>query len=348
LQGDVARESDVRRALAELRANLPRLRGVFHCAGVLDDGALVNQTYERFTQVLAPKVEGAWHLHELTRDCDLDSFVLFSSMVSVLGSAGQSNHAAANAFLDALAAFRRAEGLPGLSINWGAWSRIGAAATAGLTGRLRQAGIGTINPETGLIVLEQLLRTAPVQVGVLPVDWGRFQAQARDQFSPLLDDLLGSRSQPSLAATSPPVGDLLRRLDRTMPEERQQALRRHLAAELARVLGLDPSQPLDPQRGFFDLGMDSLMAVELRNRLQSQVGSACVLTSTVIFDHPTLARLADHIGQVLFRDGAGVDNADHSEKPADDVRLAEWLDRLSEEEFAQAMDAKLSKYAKGQ
>ena len=179
LQMDVSDAGQVAGLLDRL-ADGPPLRGVVHCAMVLDDGILMNQTAERFRGVLAPKVAGAWNLHELTRDIPLDFFLLFSSAAALLGSPGQSSYSAANAFLDSLAEYRRSLGLPGLSINWGPWSGMGTVArshqdggTRDLVGRIRDRGIQLISPRQGLQVLEQLLADSPGQVAVLPGNWWR-------------------------------------------------------------------------------------------------------------------------------------------------------------------------------
>ena len=160
-QGDVAREADVQGVLAQIAGGQPPLRGIIHAAGVLDDGVLLQQTWERFAKVLAPKVEGAWNLHRLTQTAPLDFFVLFSSAAALLGSPGQANHAAANAFLDALAHHRRALGLPAVSINWGVWSGWGVAADRGVGARAAVQGMGSFTPEEGLHVLERVLGGGP-------------------------------------------------------------------------------------------------------------------------------------------------------------------------------------------
>jgi NAD(P)-dependent dehydrogenase (short-subunit alcohol dehydrogenase family) len=149
-QGDVAREADVQGVLAQIAGGQPPLRGIIHAAGVLDDGVLLQQTWERFAKVLAPKVEGAWNLHRLTQNAPLDFFVLFSSAAALLGSPGQANHAAANAFLDALAHHRRALGLPAVSINWGVWSGWGVAAIE--VSAARGHGMVAFTPANGLHV----------------------------------------------------------------------------------------------------------------------------------------------------------------------------------------------------
>src|SRR5205085_5839248 len=152
-QADVTREAQVASVLARIDASMPPLRGIIHAAGALDDGLLVNLDRERLAAVMAAKVEGAWNLHALTLNRQLDFFVLFSSVASVLGSPGQGSYAAANAFLDALAHLRRALGLPALTINWGAWAAVGMAARANQGRRLALLGMGAIAPQQGLSAL---------------------------------------------------------------------------------------------------------------------------------------------------------------------------------------------------
>ena len=173
-RGDVSDPVHLAALFSQFGRSLPALRGIIHCAGIVDDGVFAHQTWKRFEKVMAPKVEGAWHLHVLSQIQPLDFFVLFSSAVSMLGSAGQANHVAACAFEDALAHYRHDLGLPALSINWGPWSDIGAATQTGISHRLRMKGFRLIEPRQGLRVLEQLLGRELVQVGVLSVDWRQY------------------------------------------------------------------------------------------------------------------------------------------------------------------------------
>jgi len=189
IRADVTNAAEMARIIADIRVPpMPALRGVVHAAGVLDNGVLLNLTWERFQNVLSPKTVGAWNLHALTSDCALDFFVMFSSTASILGSSGQANHAAANAYLDALAHYRRAQNLPGLSINWGAWSEVGSAAKMGIDAQLDAKGIGMIPPRLGLDALERLVSSPAVQVAVMPVDWQAF-VKSRAH-SPFIGDLL--------------------------------------------------------------------------------------------------------------------------------------------------------------
>ena len=297
---DVSIEREVRRVLDDLRAEGPPLAGVFHAAGVLDDGALVNQSSGRFRTVFAPKVLGAWHLHRLTLDLDLDLFVLFSSAAALFGSAGQANHAAANMFLDVLAQSRRARGLAAVSIGWGAWSEIGAAAQPDAVKHVAGQGIGVIQPAQGLAALARILEAHATHVGVVPIDWPAYGRERGERPAPpMFAELLGRRGPAGARAEAerapnprPTPGHALGRAGEGDREGLFTALIRD---EAARVLRLDPAE-LSVDRGFFEMGMDSLMAVEVRNRLQRQVGP---LSSTALFDHPTITALARHLAASL-------------------------------------------------
>ena len=300
---DVADESALRAVLARIRASGPPLRGVVHSAGVIDDAALLRQDSQRFDRVFTPKVRGGWLLDTCTRLEALDWFVLFSSVASVLGSAGQTNYSAANAFLDALAHERQNEGLPALSVNWGAWTEIGAAVDRGLMERLAAQGLGTLTPREGLSALQRLVDSGAPQALVFPVDWRRFV----ERFSggtppPFLSEIgsaLTSESQQSVSTSpaAPQLDDLRRRLLEA-PESRRHALVTAFVRDhAARALGLSSSMVLDPRTPLGELGLDSLLAVELRNALGGALGTA--LPATLLFDYPSVAALADHIAALL-------------------------------------------------
>jgi NADPH:quinone reductase-like Zn-dependent oxidoreductase/acyl carrier protein len=321
--GDVSQDDEARRIVRQIDDSAAPLRGVIHAAGVLRDGALLNQDWQRFAEVLAPKTLGAWRLHALTADLDLDLFVLFSSGVVLFGNRGQANHAAANTFLDALAHHRRAAGLPAVSIDWGAWSDVGAAARRDLAGQLSQGGFGWITPEQGLAALERALVEDRAQLGVIPVDWEVFARQpAAEGSGRFLETFLASG--PPSSARVGTGGDLWRRLRHLPAEEHLPALTSFVQDEVARVLRLQ--SPPDVQTGFADLGMDSLMAVELRNRLQSQLGQQVRLSSTLAFDYPTTAALADHLltlsqsdQQTSAFDRPGMENVEQQGGPPDQL-----------------------------
>jgi acyl transferase domain-containing protein len=302
--GDVANESDVRRVLDDIARDLPPLAGIVHSAGVLDDGVLAAQSWERFATVMAPKVLGTWHLHRLSGP--LDFFVLFSSGAAIAGSAGQANHAAANAFEDALAWYRQGRGQPTVSINWGPWSEVGAAADRKLSG---PSFVHPISPQDGLRALEAALaprpnepRLASSQVVVIATDWRELErAPLAWRSSPLFRELAPARVSVVTAAPSAPVAPelpLRERLLATAPNRRLAALREQLRLITVKVLGAQHQGELDIHEPLRQLGLDSLMAVELRNLLAAAVGRP--MPATITFDYPSVSALADYFADQIF------------------------------------------------
>ena len=325
-RADIADAGQATGLLADIARTLPPLRGVVHAAGVLDDGVLTEQTPERYAKVLAPKLDGAWHLHQGTLGLPLDFFLLFSSAASLLGSAGQSNHVAANAFLDALAQHRRALGLPALSIHWGAWSDIGYAARVGADSALKALGMGSIAPAQGLATLERIFRWDEADVGVVPLDWPAYLRK-----TPPLAYYAGFRAELAAAQAPSAAGEtaaadgregVLERLAQTPAEERLALLARHVAAEVAEVLGFKSPAAVGRKQGFFTLGLDSLTSMELRNRLQKSLGVA--LPSTLAFDFPNVAALAGHLAATLSLPEPAAAPAPSAERAG--------IEQLSEEE----------------
>jgi hypothetical protein len=298
LAADVSQPAAVAAALARIGATMPPLRGVVHAAGTLADGVLATQDWERFGRVFGAKVQGAWNLHCQTQELPLDFFVLFSSAAALLGSPGQSNYAAANAFLDALAHHRRALGLAALSIDWGGWSEVGMAASQS---SLPLRGIGLIAPAAGLQALALALRPAggdgqPLapQIAIVPVDWPRLR-QALPQLMSASFASVVAAERPAAAAVPPDVveGGLLRQLMACPPRQRRDQLLAHLRQRVSKVLRLPASQPLSLRQPLLEMGFDSLMAIELRSGLSR--GLARRLPATLVFEHPTLELLADHL-----------------------------------------------------
>ncbi|HEV2131286.1 MAG TPA: SDR family NAD(P)-dependent oxidoreductase, partial [Longimicrobiaceae bacterium] len=306
-QGDVSCRQRLGEIIVEMEATLPPLTGVIHSAGVLDDGVLQQQSWPRFAAVMAPKVAGSWNLHSLTRHLPLDFFVLFSSGVALLGAGGQGNHAAANAFLDALAYYRRAQGLPALTLNWGAWSDVGAAADH----RLEERGAATFTPRQGLQALEWALQSpsrpqsqngthSRVQLAVLAVDWREFFASSRPGTEPpVLREIAkevraGGESQPT-SVQAPP---LLQQLAAAPPNRRRLLLQTHVRSLAAQVLGVGEAQRIALDQPLQELGLDSLMAVELRNKLALAVERP--LSATLLFEHPTVAAIASFLDTDLL------------------------------------------------
>ena len=290
---DATDSAAIDRMFERIDATLPPLGGVIHSVGVLSDAALTNQTWASFEQVLWPKILGAWHLHRATQNRDLDLFVLFSSRVGVMGNPGQANHAAANAFLDQLAGHRRALGLPGQAIAWGAWSEIGEAAEQRERIERRRAALGGrwFTPQQGIRALERLVRQDATASVVMSMDWSVFE-EAVEERPAFLEDLLSSVSDDG-TDTAAASEDLLTRLRSAPAAEHQEVLASFLQQEVQAVLRL--STPPAPTVGFFDLGMDSLMAVELRNRLNRAFAGEYTASNTMVFDYPDIETLAEHL-----------------------------------------------------
>ncbi|WP_437803668.1 type I polyketide synthase [Sorangium sp. So ce693] len=338
IRADVADAAALGEALAALTAGGCPLRGVVHAAGALDDGVLLQQSADRFARVMRPKAEGAWNLHLCTRSLDIDFFVLFSSGASLLGVEGQGNYAAANAFLDALAHHRRAAGLPALSINWGAWA--GTALAEALERQTLRGhgarGAGVIAPAEGLRWLERLVASGAVQAAVLPIDTSRRAEPADHGAVPALFAELSPEGRAPEAEARP---DLHARLSQVAPGARRAMVAELVQGEVDRVLGMDPSQKAPPQRGFFDMGMDSLMAVELKNRLQRGVGRP--LASMVVFSHPTIEALTEHLASLLLGDSAPAPPLERAEAPLR-AEMIDEVEQLSDHEMTALIDRELS------
>ncbi|BBY20154.1 type I polyketide synthase [Mycobacterium stomatepiae] len=292
-----------REALAKVIADIPvqrPLSGVIHAAGMLDDAVISSFTPERVDAVLRAKVDGAWNLHELTRDLDVSAFVLFSSMAGLAGASGQANYAAANSFLDGLAVHRRRDGLPAMSLGWGLWDQTSAMTGAlGAADRARfgRDGIVAMSSDqalelmdTALIVDEPFLLPAHIDLAALRV---KFDGGT---LPPMFVDLINAPTRrqvdDSLAAAKSKSA-LLQRLE-GLPEDEQYAVLLDLVrSNIATVLGNSSPESIDPDRAFQELGFDSLTAVEMRNRLKSATGLA--LSPTLIFDYPNCAALAGYM-----------------------------------------------------
>ncbi len=251
-----------------LSATMPPLRGVIHGAMVLDDGLLAGLTADRLRQVMAPKILGAIHLHTATREMPLDFFVMLSSVASLLGNVGQANYAAANAFLDAFAQYRRAQGRPAITINLGALAEVGVLARQAQVGQiLASAGVRAMPVDHVLYALGQILHLNPPQIGVFQVDWKRWMVtHPAGASATLLQPLATEYAQPSGSVDMPPQQRLLHQLAMLEPQERLDYMQALLAEELARVLQLPVAQ-IDYQHNIMHLGIDSLMAVELQTAL---------------------------------------------------------------------------------
>ncbi|KZL50739.1 polyketide synthase [Nodularia spumigena CENA596] len=292
-QIDVSQKAELAAVLADIQQNYPPLRGVIHAAGVLDDGVLQQLNLERLQGVMSPKVTGAENLHLLTQNIPLDYFIMFSSAASLLGSPGQANHVAANTFLDALAQYRRHQGLPALSINWGVWSDIGAATQGKIAEQMSLRGISGITPNQGIDILEFLLTQSSRQVGVIPVNWSELLKQRFS--SPFLSDFYHKRPATS---NQNQTSQLIQQIQSLGVKERIVYLKKYLQTEVSQVLGSSSAQLPDVGLGFFDMGMDSLMMVELRSRLEAGLNQT--ISSTILFEYPHINALAEYMATELL------------------------------------------------
>ena len=292
---DVADRAALASVLAEIPAEHP-LTAVVHTAGVLADGIVERMTPDRLGRVLRPKVDGALHLHELTRDLDLSAFVLFSSASAIFGTPGQANYAAANAFLDALAQHRRALGLPGQALAWGPWADGGMAGGLDEADRQRmaQAGVQPFDVESGLAAFDAAVAAPTAQV--VPIRLDLATVRANGEVPPLLRGLVRPPTVRT-AASAAAVVPVTQQLAGLSAEDQRGLLLDLVHSHVATVLGYSADQAIEPTRGFLDLGFDSLTAVELRNGLTAATGLR--LPATVIFDYPTSDDLAEHLRDQL-------------------------------------------------
>jgi len=341
----VATDVSVAAQVAALVAAAERdgpLGGVIHAAGVLDDGVLATLSRDRFGAVLAPKLAGAWNLHRASAGRLLDFFILYASLAGVVGPAAQASHAAANAGLDALARLRSAQGLPAMAIDWGAWAEIGQAARKQAADGLAQRGIDSLAPAAGLAVLQHLFAHPAPQAIVAPIRWETFLAQAGA--APFFARWRGAKAQAGAStANATSAADWLAGLAGLPAGERRARVLERVRQETARVLGLTSPASIDDAAGFFDMGMDSLTAVELRNALQASF--ACSLPTTLLFKYPNTGALAGHLSSLLPGAESAAATVPDSVAPTLTSGVAAVnatdVQTMSEDELAALIDAEL-------
>jgi short-subunit dehydrogenase/acyl carrier protein len=289
---DVGDEAEVAALLAKIRTELPPLAGVAHLAGVLDDAVLSQQSLERFRTTLAPKAFGACHLDRLTRDDELDFFIVSSSVSSLFGSPGQANYATANALLDGLVAQRRAQGLPATGVNFGPWAQGGMASSEAASANISAQGLVPLEPSAALSALAEVVANGTGQATVIKANWQRAAKMLGSSRPPILDLVL-----PSAVGETTGDSELLRQLQEMPVAQRAGFVTEFLQREVQNFLRL--AQPPAATSGFLDLGTDSLMAIELRNRLHSQFGGALTINATAVFDYPTIGSLAEYLADQM-------------------------------------------------
>lgn len=340
---DVSRRDDLARVLAGVERDMPALRGVVHAAAVLDDRTSIELDAERLRRVMAPKMLGAWNLHALTADRPLDFFVLYSSAGALLGSVGQANYVAANAFLDALAHHRRLSGKPALSIDWGPFSDVGLAAAHRDRGeRLSLRGLASLTPAEGLRALEGLLFGSRTQIGVMKLDLGQWlEFYPSVAGSPLFAEL---DRDPRVQRRGTEDAQRLRQaLSAASPGDRVELLEQTLREQLGRVLRMEASK-IDRLAPFERLGLDSLTSMELRNRIELAVGLK--LTAVLLFTFSTVGSLAQHLCDELAPHAQSEAEAEAKAPPpppelAPPSSIAESVARLDDAELLALFDEPL-------
>jgi NAD(P)-dependent dehydrogenase (short-subunit alcohol dehydrogenase family)/acyl carrier protein len=291
LAGDVSSPEQTNKILAHISDSMPPLRGIVHAAGTVDNHTLATLDWDACARVFAAKVRGAWNLHQQTLGGELDFFVLFSSAAVILGASGQANYVAANAFLDSLAHYRHAQGLPAMAVDWGCWADTGNSQLSKDTAaRLAAVGMTPLAPAEALRAFELLLGGDFPHAAFMRLNWQTFLRTPYD--SPFFDQV-----RPRNAPVHAPADDLLQRLKKAAASQRRAMLAEHISRCAVQVLGLGAGYRIDELQPLQELGADSLLSVELRNRLGETVSKS--LPATLLFDYPTVSTLAGYLAGIL-------------------------------------------------
>lgn len=277
---------------------LPAIAGIIHCAGVLDDHLIEDLSVKSFENVFAGKAQGAWNLHTLTQTLPLDFFVLFSSAASILGNRGQANYAAANAYLDGIAHRRHQLGLKATSINWGPWAQVGMAQSdAAITQHLKRQGFDAIAPELGLEALGLCLGSTASQLAVVECDWDQYlvSSEASSRFLSQLvrADKVSGNSQTGSKSTA----ELLDEVKQASSDQQHMLVEQYVHRKIRQLFGLAPTVALEPNQAFTDLGLDSLMAVQLADLIGKGLGQR--LAVSLAFNYPNTAELVQYVWELV-------------------------------------------------
>jgi acyl transferase domain-containing protein len=338
LRVDVANRQDVDDLLAMIAAG-PPLRGVIHAVGVLDDGVMALQPWPHWPPVLAPKVDGALNLYELVDGRPLDFLVHFSSAAGLLGSPGQAAYAAANATLDALAHVGRQRGLAALSVCWGPWGGAGMGADVGgdTVRRWEALGVQRLTPERAVDALEHLLRSGTGHAAVVA-----FAGSARDgrlSTDPFLSEIVASRA--GKAAQTPQTDSLMAKWRAAPPAQRRAVLMAHVRAQIGAALGVSAGTRVEDRQSLGEVGLDSLMAVEIRNALGASVGRP--LPATLLFDYPTIDALTGYLSGILGGHDTAAPDPNGAQVPPQAPEIDEALravEQMSDQDVAEALRAR--------
>jgi acyl carrier protein/NADP-dependent 3-hydroxy acid dehydrogenase YdfG len=354
IRGDVAEKQDIQKALWTIKSSMPPLRGIFHAAMILDDALLLNLSPKRMTRVLSPKIKGAWNLHRQSLDLALDFFVFFSSVSSLIGMPGQGNYVTANAFLDGLSFYRRSKNLPSMTINWGFLGKVGIAARNKETAaRFENQGLRSFTPGQALEILSRLLEFNPVHMAVINMDWARFgkiftRYSRSPKFSGLWEEEIEKSDEESQAKMG---GDSIRkRLFTVTEKEKTVLLVSALRDQIAKVLGTSPDK-LDPDKPLTELGFDSLMAVELRNWVENNLGIS--LPTIEVMRGPSLNTLAQKLikglsEQSLTEPASAIQPGKQKTQPKaahkiSPKQILESIDELSDDEVDSLLQQMISR-----
>jgi NAD(P)-dependent dehydrogenase (short-subunit alcohol dehydrogenase family)/acyl carrier protein len=343
VQADVGEANDLRSVFTHIEADMPPLAGVIHAAGMAANDPLQELDWRRFEEVMRAKVMGAWLLHEMTREQKLDFFVGFSSIASVWGSTQQTHYGAANQFLDGLAHHRRTLGLPGTSINWGPW-REGGMVDEEAMAWLRRRGVEPLQTDEATTALGMVLANAEVQTTVANVNWNRFKPLFEAYSArALLSDLQIEGMDLSELDTEQ-ASPIRQEIETAPVNERTELLLAHLKGIVTDILGLGEEASLDVQQGFADMGMDSLMAMELRRRLEVSLG--CALPPTLALEYPTFVDLVKYLSYEAL--GWESEAVYHTQADADSDELGFFIEqesarieRMTEESMKELIDKEI-------
>ncbi len=295
-QADVSHFEEVERVFQQIETSMPPLKGIVHAAGVGTYQLIQQMELSHLESVIRPKVIGAWVLHQMTKELELEFFVNFSSIAAVWGSLGQSHYGAANYFLDSLAYYRQALGLPSLSINWGPWSNGGMADEEQLR-ELRKRGVQPLSPQEGIAALEQLWMSGNPQTTVAHVDWNLFKPLYEVGKRRLLLEEIKVESQETKFSGVNRKSEIIQKIEIASQNERVSLLKTYLQGHLGKILGLKVSQKPSVEQGLFEMGMDSMMALELRNQINNDL--RIDIPITLFMEGVTIAVIANEINQQL-------------------------------------------------
>jgi amino acid adenylation domain-containing protein len=286
---DIGDEKSVENLLIQLQQNKKPLKGIFHLAGILDDAMLLDQDWNHFESVFRPKVYGSFYLHHYSKNLDL--FVVFSSIASSLGNPGQSNYAAANAFMDALCEHRKLQGLPAHSLSWGPWAEVGMAKE--LVAKDSKGGLLGLKPEEAMRALESALLLGKTQITIANINWKNYLGPMREAPMWLRAFAQDKISHEYLSA----------QLEHVPVNERPALIKSFVSQAVRSVLGFSTSQTIDEEQSFFELGLDSLMTLELKNFIQAALGNTILISPTAVFDYDTIKKMGGYIEQLGVTSG---------------------------------------------